>query len=203
MKVKICGIQTLDAAQAAFDAGADFVGFNFVPISKRLIDSEVAKRIIDGLPKGILKVGVFMNENLLRINKLVNYLTLDYVQLHGNESPDYIARIHNAAVIKTFALLSDFDVEETMEKMKTYKADYFLLDREVQGRGELLNLKKVERLTSVFPMILGGGLTPENVADAVKSAKPQAVDVAGGVETDGEKDKDKIIKFIQEVRNST
>lgn len=200
-KVKICGIQTLNAAQVAYDAGADFLGFNFVPASKRLIDSEAAKRIINGLPKGILKVGVFMNENILDINQLVNYLKLDYVQLHGNESPDYAAGIHNAAVIKTFALPSNFDVEETTEKMTNYKVDYFLLDREVQGRGELLDPGKVCELTSIFPIILGGGLTPENVAGAVKSAKPQAVDVAGGVETNGEKDEEKIIKFTKEAKS--
>lgn len=200
MKVKICGIKTIEEAQAAFDAGADFLGFNFVPASKRLISTETAKLIIDKLPKEILKVGVFKDEDILKINKLINYLKFDYVQLHGNESPEYVAQIKGAGIIKTVSLPTDFDVEKTLEKMKKHQVDYFLLDREMQGTGKLLNPAKVRQLTSIFPIILAGGLTVENVAEAVGIARPQVIDVAAGVETDGAKDKNKIMEFIQTVK---
>lgn len=199
-KVKICGIETLEAAQAAFDAGADFLGFNFVPISKRFIDSTIAKKIINALPESVMKVGVFMNEGLERINQLVSYLGLNFVQLHGSESPEYSRSLKNVGVIKTFSLGTDFDVEETIQKMKKYYADYFLLDRQVQGEGESLNPDKVRQLTATFPIILAGGLTVENVADMVRLTKPQIVDVAGGVETDGVKDAKKIIQFIKNAK---
>ena len=199
-KVKICGIKTIEAAQAAFDAGVDFLGFKFVPASKRLISAETAKLIIDELPKGIFKVGVFMNADIVDINNLINILKLDYVQLHGSEQAEYLSLIKGAKIIKTFSLSADFDVAKTLEKMKKYKVDYFLLDREKQGKGELLNLDKVCKLATTFPIILSGGLTSENVKEAVRVAQPYAVDVATGVETEGKKDIEKIKKFIREVK---
>lgn len=195
-KVKICGIKTVEAAQAAFDAGADFLGFNFVQTSKRLISIEVAKEIISEFPKKIFKVGVFMDADISMINKLVQYLEFDYVQLHGNESLQYASSIQGAKIIKTLSLPFDFDIEETIIKMRKYNVDYFLLDREEQGKGELLNIDKVRQLTSIFPIILAGGLMVENVADIVHLTKPLVVDVAGGVETNGTIDKEKIINFI-------
>ncbi|OGG19850.1 hypothetical protein A3D03_00305 [Candidatus Gottesmanbacteria bacterium RIFCSPHIGHO2_02_FULL_40_13] len=241
IKVKICGIQTLEAAQAASDAGADFLGFNFVRSSKRYIRLETAKEIIEELkmeyschceprakqsrpnvlkPNGIAAVrctsdlamttnhrlqvktvGVFQNEKLDLANKLISYLKLDYVQLHGNESPEYISLIQGTGIIKSFSLDADFDLEETMKKISKYKADYILLDRKKQGRGELLNLDKVSRLTKLFPIILAGGLYPENVSRVLSIAKPYAVDVAGGVEVNGKKDKEKIVQFIKLAKN--
>lgn len=200
VKVKICGIKTLEAAQAAVDAGSDFLGFNFVPTSKRLISAEIAKQIISQLPKKVSKVGVFLDADVPEVNKLIDYLNLDYVQLHGDESPEYLRSINNAKIIKTFSLVSDFDVEGTTKRMKMYKVDYFLLDREKQGRGELLRSEKVRQLTSIFPIILSGGLIIDNVAEAVQVAKPKAVDVAAGVETNGEKDIEKIIRFIKNAK---
>lgn len=200
VKVKICGINTIETAQAALAAGADFLGFNFVPDSKRHIEPEEAKKIIDKLPKTVKKVGVFVDEDMDKINRLAGYLKLDFVQLHGLESPEYVASIGGVGKMKTFPLDADFDIGETIKKMKTYKADYFLLDREKQGRGELLNPKRVKRLTAVFPIILAGGLTVENVAETVRKVRPQIVDVAGGVETNGVKDTAKIIKFINEAK---
>lgn len=200
VKVKICGIKTSEAAQTAFDAGADFLGFNFVQDSKRYIEPAEAKKIIDKLPKMIKKVGVFINDDINKINQLVGYLKLDFIQLHGSESPEYTASIGGVRKIKTFPLDADFGVGKTIKKMKTYKTDYFLLDREKQGEGELLNPAKVKKLTAVFPIILAGGLTAENVAGAVKLTKPMVVDVAGGVETDGVKDTAKIIRFIKNAK---
>jgi len=201
IKVKICGIKTYGEAQAAFKAGADFLGFNFVPTSKRYINQFKAKAIIDKLCRSAKIVGVFQNERIGRVRELINLLQLDFVQLHGDESPEYISSIRGAGVIKTISLPADFDVEETIERMRKYKAHYFLLDRKRQGRGELLNPAKVRELTSVFPVILGGGLTAENVVGIIQIANPHAVDVAGGVETAGVKDKEKIIQFIKIVRN--
>ena len=202
VKVKICGIQTLEAAQAASDAGADFLGFNFVRSSKRYIEPKKAKEICSQLRSNSINiVGVFQNEKFDVVNKLVSSLKLDYVQLHGNESPEYISLIQGTGIIKSFSLDADFDLEETMKKISKYKADYILLDRKKQGRGELLNLDKVSRLTKLFPIILAGGLYPENVSRVLSIAKPYAVDVAGGVEVNGKKDKEKIVQFIKLAKN--
>ena len=202
VKVKICGIQTLEAAQAASDAGADFLGFNFVRSSKRYIEPKKAKEICSQLRSNSINiVGVFQNEKFDVVNKLVSSLKLDYVQLHGNESPEYISLIQGAGIIKSFSLDPDFDMEKTVKKINKYKTDYILLDREKQGRGELLNLDKVSRLTKLFPVFLAGGLTPENVSRVLSIAKPYAVDVAGGVEVNGKKDKEKIVQFIKLAKN--
>lgn len=201
IKVKICGIKTYEDARVSLDAGADFLGFNFVSMSKRYINPESAKVIINKLPKSISIVGVFMDAEFKDVNQLVDYVKLDYVQLHGNESPEYINKINNAGVIKTFSLPSDFNVEKTLQLMRKYSANYYLLDREKQGRGKLLNLEKVRTLSDAFPVILAGGLTIENVSHVIKIAQPQVVDVAGGVENSGKKDIDKIKKLIETVRN--
>ncbi len=203
IKVKICGINTLKTAQAAFDAGADFLGFNFVSTSKRFISPVKAKNIIKKLPPSIAKVGVFMDAELKEVNNLISYLKLDYVQLHGNETPKYIDKIENAGIIKTLSLPSEFDVEKTIENLKKYKVDYFLLDREQQGRGELLNLEKVCTLTNLFPIILAGGLTIKNVSEIIKTTKPNVVDVASGVEINGIKELELIKQFIKDAKNAT
>lgn len=200
IKVKICGIKTLEAAQASILAGVDFLGFNFVPTSKRYIDPVKAKTIIDKYCRSAVNVGVFQDENLETVDKLINYLRLDFVQLHGTETPEYIDSIKNAGIIKTLSLDADFNIEGTKKKMKVYNVDYFLLDRKTQGEGELLNSDKARELASFFPIILAGGLTAENISEAVALIKPSVVDVAGGVETNGIKDKEKIIQFIRNVK---
>lgn len=231
VKVKICGIKNYEMVKTAVDAGADFLGFNFVSTSKRFIEPERAREIIDvlnnylchcgsqtkqsllinrdrhvpiksglAMTNRVKVVGVFQNEKIDDVNKLINDLKLDYVQLHGSESPDYTSRINNARVIKTFSLPFDFNTEVTINKMKKYKADYFLLDREKQGEGTLLNPDKVCQLTVYLPIILAGGLTVENVGKLVRLVHPQGVDVAGGVETNGEKNSEKIYQFIKNAK---
>src|SRR3989338_4866461 len=197
VKVKICGIQTLEAAQAASDAGADFLGFNFVESSSRYIEPQKDKEIIDKISKRVKKVGVFQNEKLERVDKISRFLKLDFVQLHGSESPDYAVQINFVKVIKTFSLKADFEVEKFVETLKAYKTSYYLLDRYHQGEGEMLNFEKVRKLTSLFPIIIAGGLNMENIELAFKTAKPFGVDIATGVETNGEKDRKKIIQFIK------
>lgn len=201
IKVKICGIKTIEAAQAASDAGADFLGFNFVPMSKRFIKPAKAQEIIGRLPKRVATVGVFLDAEPKEVNNLISYLKLDYVQLHGNESPKYIGRIKNAGKIKTFSLPSEFDVEKIRGNLKKYKVDYFLLDREKQGSGELLNLDKIRKLTDIFPIILAGGLTIDNVMDSISSARPCGIDVASGVEINGKKNSEKIKQFIKKAKS--
>lgn len=200
MKVKICGINNYEITKACVEYGADFLGFNFVPISKRFIEPELAREIINKLSKSVVKVGVFMDAAVKEVNNLVRYLKLDYIQLHGNESPKYLDKIKNAGKIKTFSLPSNFDVEKTIQKLKKYTVDYFLLDREKQGSGRFLNLEKAGKLSEKFPLILAGGLTVENISHIIRIAQPQVVDVAGGVEINGKKDKEKIRRFIEMVK---
>jgi len=200
MLVKICGIKTLSDAQTATSAGADFLGFNFVPTSRRCISEETAEDIIAGLgDKRPKLVGVFQNQPAEFVNALATKLGFDFIQLHGEESPEYCAEIRTP-VIKAFGLDSDFNTEEVFKRLSGYRVAFYMLDR--KGRtGELLNSQKVAELAKKFPIILAGGLTPENVRATITSAGTiQTVDVAVGVERDGEKDAEKIKKFVNEAR---
>jgi phosphoribosylanthranilate isomerase len=200
MFIKVCGIKNLESAKAAAKAGADFLGFNFVPSSRRCVTEGKAKEIIAALgePRPRL-VGVFEDQPIAFVNETAQRLDLDFVQLHGDESPEYCAFI-NRPVIKAFSVESDFDPGALMKTMAPYRAHYFMLDR--KGRiGEPLNFKKVAVVAEEFSVMLAGGLTPENVREAVREAgRIDAVDVAGGVETNGEKDPHKIQAFIRKAK---
>lgn len=197
VKVKICGIRSIEAAKEALEAGADFLGFNFVSNSKRYIDPDKVKKIIELIAASDIKtVGVFQDISVNKVREIAEYLGLDIVQLHGQIDPDYCRKIKSTLVIKALNIPADFNVEEVEEQMRGYDADYYLVDREIQGQGECLNPDKVKQLGNKFPIFLSGGLNPENVAFMVQRAKPKAVDVSSGVETDGQKDPEKIKAFI-------
>lgn len=194
IKVKICGIRTVEAAEAAIDAGAHFLGFNFVRSSRRFMASEKAREIIkiirSSRQNDINIVGVFEDELLHKVNELIRFLDLDFVQLHGNESNDFCRKV-TTSVIKVFRLPTT---------MKQYNVAYYMIDREKQGEGKMVNLDKAQELAGDFPLFFSGGLTPDNVSEVVNKVKPFAVDVAGGVETDGEQDLEKIKLFIRNAK---
>lgn len=190
VKVKICGIRTLDAAKTAVNAGADFLGFNFVPTSKRYLSPSDAARIINAVKGKVKIVGVFQDEQFELVNNLTLNLGLDFVQLHGAEDDKYMLQM-DTSVIKSIAL------NDRVEKIK---ADYLLLDRPERGKGKMVDLEKATNLATNFPLFIAGGLTPDNVALIVKKVKPFAVDVAGGVETNGYQDPEKIKQFIKNVK---
>lgn len=191
VKVKICGIRTIAAAKAAINAGADFSGFNFVPTSKRFIDPDKALKIIKVIKGKIKIVGVFQNERLEKVNQLVKDLQLDFVQLHGQENNDYINKVGLPA-IKAVRIDDKVNLE----------TPYILIDRNEQGKGQMINLEKAAKLAVKFPIFLAGGLTPDNVAAVIKQVKPFAVDVAGGIETDGRQDLQKIKEFVKKAKEA-
>lgn len=195
VKVKICGVRTIPAAQAVAQAGGDFIGFNFIPTSKRAISLEQAKKIRAIIPSSVKVVGVFQDAPQGIVNEYKDALQLDFIQLHGNESQEYITQITGAQVIKVITVPASFDVNQVFQKIQSYTVNYFMLDREKQAE-YLLNPDLVREITGRFPIFLAGGLTPENVSHIVQHARPFAVDVASGIETDGKEDMQKIQKFI-------
>ncbi len=127
---------------------------------------------------------------------------LDYIQLHGSEGRGYAKQL-NRPVIKAFSIHKDSRKEENLALLRLWNAAYYLIDREKQGQGEQPDAQKVKELSNYLSIILAGGLTPENVADVVQSIHPFAVDVAGGIETDGEQDIEKIRLFIKNVKGDS
>jgi phosphoribosylanthranilate isomerase len=193
--VKICGVRTIDAAQAAVRHGADFIGLNFVPASKRFIDFDNALKIAEAV-RGKAKIaGVFQNQKSDDINSIADKLGLDFVQLHGSEDHEFAKKIKTRIVKSLSAESKDLD-----EMIKNYPAEYFLLDRKIQGQGEMVDQKIAKLFAKDYKVFLAGGLTPENVFETVRKVRPFAVDVAGGVETDGKQDLEKIKLFIKRAK---
>lgn len=190
VQVKICGIRTLSAAKAAIDAGADFLGFNFVPTSKRYTHPKKAKEIIKHIKGKIKTVGVFQDNKISQVNEISKTLELDFVQLHGNENNEYIKKI-NLPVIKSIKIGNT---------ITSTTALYILIDRNKRGQGRMADVKKAAKFTSKFPTFYSGGLTVDNVAEVVKKVQPFAVDVAGGIETNGKQDIKKINQFIKNAK---
>lgn len=184
--VKICGIRSLEASKAVAKAGADFLGLNFVPSSKRYINPKDALGIIKLIRGKIKIVGVFQDADIDYVNGIAANLGLDFVQLHGQEDNDYINKV-GVPVIKSVTL------KDQLSKIRT---KYFILDRTNRGRGSMVDLKKAAKLAIKFPIFYAGGLNPENVADVINKIQPFAVDVAGGIETNGYQDTEKIKLFV-------
>ncbi|HBV96927.1 MAG: N-(5'-phosphoribosyl)anthranilate isomerase [Peptococcaceae bacterium BICA1-7] len=197
VKVKICGIRDTDTALCAAAAGADALGFIFTE-SKREVSPEKAREIISTLPPFIARVGVFVNQSYDEICRIAEFTGIDTIQLHGGEPPEF-CRSLKYRVIKAFSVACP----EDLEKAGLYKVDAYLLDTSVPGLKGGTGKTFDWRLAAGFrcgPLILAGGLTPENVAGAVRMVRPYAVDVSSGVESGGIKDMGKIIEFVRRAK---
>ena len=197
VKVKICGITNVRDARAVVRLGADALGFNFYAPSPRYIRPERARAIIAALPPFVAKVGVFVNEDVDKVNEIVQLCGLDVVQLHGDESPRNVERVRVAQRIKGVRVADEDDIA----LCRRYRVDAYLLDAFVPGMpggtGETFNWRLAREARQFGPVILAGGLNPDNIEDAIRSAQPYAVDVASGVESEpGVKDRDLVEAFI-------
>jgi phosphoribosylanthranilate isomerase len=203
VKVKICGITNLKDARHAVEAGADFLGFNFYPRSPRYITPAAAGHIVRRLPKGAVFVGVFVNESVDNVLAIAQRVGLKYLQLHGEESPATVSRLRRALpVIKAIRVRASFRASQLRRFKPTHA---FLLDgfhpSRRGGTGKSFNWAIARRANRAGHIFLAGGLTPENIGEAIRVARPYAVDVCSGVEEKpGKKDPALIASFMQAVR---
>ena len=203
-KIKICGIKTLNEAHAAVDAGADYLGFNFYPKSIRFIEKNSCADITSVLKQKypqIKLVGVFVNLTVGEIKDLMETCSLDLAQLHGDE----IVEILNALNGKAFKAFRG--IPESINGFARSESPAFLVDASVKGlyggSGITADWNGAAELAKKYPLLLAGGLTPENVAAAVSQVKPWGVDVASGVETTpGIKDISKMTAFAKAVKET-
>lgn len=198
MWVKICGITRLDDALAAADAGASAVGFVFWPRSRRFVRPDRARAIAERLPASVTTVGVFVDAPLAYVRAVANHVRLGVVQLHGSESADYCRRV-GLPVIKAAALGPTFD---PLALAVLPPGATVLLDVEDRvspgGTGRTVDWATARNVASVRRTILAGGLTPDNVAAAIRTVRPHGVDVSSGVELrPGEKDAGRVRRFIE------
>ncbi len=182
MNVKVCGIRRLDDALVAVDSGAWALGFIFHRASPRYIAPEDAARIIERLPGEVLTVGVFVDYPIDELNDVVRQAGLGAAQLHGAESPEYAREVEASTIIKAFRVGDAFDVD----LLEPYPDCRILLDtyrpEQAGGTGETFDWEIARRVGETAPVILAGGLGPDNVREAIRVARPQAVDVSSGVE---------------------
>jgi phosphoribosylanthranilate isomerase len=199
-RVKICGITSRQDAQAAVRLGADALGLVFYPPSPRCVSVEQASGIVERLPPFVCVVGLFVNPSREEIREVLDGVRIDLIQFHGSECPDYCTE-HGRPYIKAIRMRPDIDLQA--EEARYAGASGLLLDAYRAGvpggTGEAFDWSRIPPALA-GRVILAGGLTPDNVADAVRQVRPYAVDVSGGVEREkGIKDPEKIERFMRGV----
>lgn len=198
MKIKICGLFRLEDIEAVNEAMPDYVGFVFAE-SRRQVNAGMAKVLKARLHPGIQAVGVFVNPSMEEAAELYQSGVIDLIQLHGTEREDEIISLKKLAdcpVIKAIKVVSAKDIIAA----QTSPADYLLLDHGSGGTGESFDWNLIPALKK--PFFLAGGIHAGNVTAALRSAAPYAVDLSSGVETDGYKDRNKIIEVVSIVRRT-
>jgi phosphoribosylanthranilate isomerase len=201
-RVKICGITNLADALAAVEAGADALGFNFYEKSTRYVSLKTAAAISKQLPPFVMRVGVFVNSSEEFVLRAIGECNLTMLQFHGDEPPEFCTQF-GLMSMKAFRIRD----EKSLEELPKHQTDAYLLDaysaEAFGGTGEKFNWDlAIEAQKFGKPIFLAGGLTPENVADAVKKVKPFGVDVSSGVEiSPGKKNHAKVKAFIHAAKN--
>ena len=191
-KVKICGLSTKEAVKTAVSAGADYIGFVFAP-SKRQVTLEQAAELAKFIPSYIQKVGVFVSPSRAELLEAVDKVGLDFVQVHGK------------VVDKLFENLPCGSIQAVQVDegghVPNSQADYLLFDAPVAGSGQTFDWGQLDTTELAQPFFIAGGLNEDNVVRAIQYFSPFAVDVSSGVETNGQKDHEKIRRFIERVKN--
>lgn len=199
-KVKICGLTEEAHVQAAVEAGADAIGFVFAP-SQREISIDAAKKIAAIIPENVLKIGVFVNASREVLRETYQAVGLDYIQLHGEETPEFIQEV-GLPSIKAFSVKEIADVEKALQ----YDVDYYLFDAPGiayrGGSGISFDWALLQNISiPKEKLILAGGLHKENVQEAIHRVQPFMVDVSSGVEINQRKNERAIQQFMKAVRD--
>lgn len=197
MKIKICGLFRACDIDYVNEALPDFIGFVFAK-SRRQVTKEWAEAMRPKLKPGITPVGVFVNEPLVNVAQLLNDNTIEMAQLHGNEDENYLKQLKSLTfkpVIKAVRVLCRRDIEEAHQTT----ADFLLLDNGAGGTGESFDWSLVKQVKK--PFFLAGGLNAGNIEEAIAVTSPYAVDMSSGAETNGLKDRNKILEIVRRMHN--
>ena len=200
VKVKVCGMTSLKDALVAVEVGADAVGFIFYKKSPRSVTMKTVREIVLELPPFVDTVGVFVDETAEQINKIADYCNLDIIQLHGDESPTFCKKIRRK-VIKAIRIKD----MQSVKKLSSFQVSGFLLDTFSEnlhgGTGKVFDWNLALPAKKFGPVIMAGGLTPNNVQQAVRQIRPYGVDVCSGVESEpGIKDHKKVRAFLNNAK---
>ena len=199
--VKICGITSVEDAELAVEFGASAIGMIFYPSSSRGVSMRTAKMISNTSQEKVKKIGVFVDEDVDKVNNTIEELHLDMVQLHGDETPEYCDKM-TLPVIKVFRVSNGFD----SNVLKDYHVSAFLFDTYQKGKpggtGDVFNWELILKINTDTPIILSGGLNVDNILKGIETVNPSAVDVNSGVESEpGVKDKEKVKNIFVKLEN--
>lgn len=197
-KIKICGLSRLCDVEYVNLAMPDYAGFVFWEQSRRNVSAEKAEKLCKALDPSVKSVGVFVNAPHEKIMDLCRKGIIDIIQLHGSENDEYILALRKLIPKKTIWKAYKICQEEDLEIAKNSAADMVLLDNGY-GTGRCFDWSLIKNFTR--PFILAGGLALENIPNAISKLHPYAIDISSGVESEGVKDKDKILKVVAAVRN--
>ena len=199
MFIKICGTTSAEDALLAVSLGADALGFIFAE-SKRQVDVATVAAIVPQLPEGIIAVGVFRNESASRIAEIVSESGLDGVQLHGSEGPEVAQALRDTVPFLVQVFTAD---DSRLDQLAEYPIDAVLLDSPTPGSGKTFDWSRIADLPERRRVILAGGLSAANVAEAIERVRPWGVDAVSGVEAaPGRKDPDALAAFISHARDA-
>ena len=203
VKVKVCGIKETEDARAAAEVGADAIGLVFAE-SPRRVSAQRAREIASVLPDGVLKVGVFVDEEPREVLRLAREVGLDYAQLHGDEGPEAVAEIRSGGlgVIKALRVRDAASLRE----MERYDADLFLLDSYSEkvrgGTGTRFDWRLAKAVRGYANILVSGGLSPENVREAIELFEPYGVDASSSLEDEpGKKNGERVRRFVREAKS--
>jgi phosphoribosylanthranilate isomerase len=206
--IKICGITNIDDARAAVAAGADALGFNFYKPSPRYIAPPAAREIVEQLPSSILTVGVFVNEDSPEsVKKIASEAGVTAFQLHGDESPAYCRELSDRYVIKTLTVSGDFDIQMVQDYARARDVNAIMLDTRDNnlrgGTGRVFDWSVAIEVNKVVPkLFLAGGLSPENISEAIELVRPYAVDACSALEDrPGIKNHERMRAFVELARS--
>jgi len=203
--LKICGITSRDEAAAIADMGVSALGFIFYRNSPRYTTPENVRNIVRNMPPFVSTVGVFVNEQPENIRGITEFCSLDWIQLHGDESPEYCNSLPRR-IIKAFRVKQEFNVEKLLdynvEKLLDYSVNAFLLDtyneKAYGGTGTSFDWEVAKKAKKYGPVILSGGLNTDNLLQALKEVQPYGVDISSGVEkSPGSKDLKKVEEIVR------
>ena len=201
-RIKICGITNKIDALAAAELGIDMLGFVFYGKSKRYVELKTVRDISNELPESILKVGIFVDEERNKVLNIAQDASLDILQFHGEETPDYCSFFKD-----DYKVIKAFRVKDRMSliSVNDYATDYYLFDTYKEssagGTGEIFDWELLKDFEVLKPFILSGGLGPDNVGNAIMEVAPYGVDVSSGIESyPGKKDIVLLKKFVTNVR---
>lgn len=210
-RIKICGLSRVEDAIAA--AAADFIGLVFAP-GQRQVSPDKARRLAEAfrrLSPVPEVVGVFVNSPVDEVNRIANFCLLDRVQLSGNEDGDYCRRIERP-IIKVVHVTATTEADhilgelEAIRRLGLENEPVYMLDTRISGAfggsGQVFDWRLAAATAARFPVVIAGGLSPDNVGQLIRQVRPWAVDVSSGVETNSHKDTAKIMNFIAAVRNA-